>query len=115
LRAFAKAWLTGLTTELAPQSLPRYEQVANEFIAFIGSAADRDLIRFGARDDVLIMQFRDALAERLSPSSVNTSLKIVRQMFKAASQRFKIESPAHLVAGVRNQKAQSQNRRAFTL
>lgn len=115
LRAFAETWLTGLTTELAPQSFVRYKQVANAFIAFIGSTADRDLIRFGPRDDVLVMQFRDALAARLSPASVNTSLKIVKQMFKAASQRFKIESPAHLIAGVRNPRAQSQNRRAFTL
>jgi integrase len=85
------------------------------FLASLGAAADRDLIGFGARDDVLVIQFRDGLAARLAPASVNTALKIVKQMFKAASQRFKIESPARLVAGVKSRSGGENGRRPFTL
>jgi integrase len=84
-------------------------------LAFLGAAADRDLIGFGPRDDVLIIQFRDHLADRLAPGSVNDALKIIKQMFKTASQRFKIESPAHFVPGMRTDTAQAAKRRAFTL
>jgi integrase len=115
LRAFAESWLAGLKTGLAPQSYVRYKQVAEGFVAFLGQTADRDVIGFGPRDDVLVIQFRDDLAARLASASVNTSLKIVRQMFKAASQRFKIESPARLVGGVKPQRGQADKRRAFTL
>jgi integrase len=46
---------------------------------------------------------------------VNDKLKIVKQMFKTAAQRFKIESPAVFVPGVRESTAQAGQRRAFTL
>jgi integrase len=51
----------------------------------------------------------------LAPGSVNDKLKIIRQMFKTASRRFKIESPAHFVPGVWENTAQAGQRRAFTL
>src|SRR5262245_49794957 len=70
--------------------------------------------RINARDDVLILRFRDDLASRLSAESVNTRLKIIKQMFKAASRRFKIESPAIFVAGVRKDATRANQRRVFT-
>jgi integrase len=114
LRAFAQSWLASLHQEIAPLSYLRYRQVSEEFIAFIGRAADRELMGFGNRDDVLVIRFRDHLAGRLSPASVNTSLKIIRQMFKTASQRFKIENPAALVSGVNARHGTANRRRAFT-
>jgi integrase len=36
-------------------------------------------------------------------------------MFKTASQRFKIESPARLIGGVKTRQGQNEGRRAFTL
>jgi integrase len=115
MRAFGELWLEGIRGEIAPQSFLRYRQAANEFIAFIGAAADRDVMSFGARDDVLVLGFRDALAKRLAPGSVNTALKIVKQMFKAASQRFKIDSPARMVGGLKVRSVDTDRRRGFTL
>ena len=115
LRSFVNSWLGNIQPELAAQSFLRYRQVAVEFIAFIGPAADRDVLSFGSRDDVLILSFRDALAKRLSRGSVNVTLKIVRQIFKAAEQRFKIESPARLVSGLKIRDEDTAQRRAFTL
>ena len=115
LRAFVQSWLENLRREIAPLSFLRYKKVSDEFVSFIGRAADRELMGFGNRDDVLVLRFRDHLAERLSPASVNTCLKVVRQMFKTASQRFKIESPAALVSGVNARHGNANRRRAFTL
>lgn len=114
LRAFATSWLTGIKPQLSPRSYPKYDLAVRSFVSFLGAAADRDLIGFGARDDVLILRFRDDLASRLAAASVNTSLKVVKQMFKAAAQRFKIESPAHFVSGVRKNTAETE-RRVFAL
>jgi integrase len=114
LRVFADSWLAGMRSQLSPPSYPKYESAVRSFVAFLGATADRDLIGFGSRDDVLIIQFRDHLAARLAAGSVNDALKIVKQMFKTASQRFKIESPAHFVSGIRENSAETQ-RRAFTL
>jgi integrase len=115
LRSFVNSWLENIRNELAPQSYLRYRQVAVQFLAFLGSAADRDVLSFGSRDDVLILAFRDALAKRLARGSVNVTLKIVRQIFKAAEQRFKIESPARLVSGLKTRDEDISRRRAFTL
>ncbi|CAN5482245.1 hypothetical protein BH20VER3_BH20VER3_19040 [soil metagenome] len=115
LRAFATSWLDDIRSEISPLSFLRYEQVVEEFVEFIGGGADRDLVGFGNRDDTLVIRFRDHLAARLAPASVNTALKIVRQMFKTASQRFKIENPAGLVSGVKSSRQSADRRRAFTL
>jgi integrase len=115
LRAFAESWVNGLQTHLGSRSYPKYKAAVQAFLTFLDKVADRDLIGFGPRDDILVIQFRDHLAERLAPGSVNDILKIVKQMFKTASRRFKIESPAHFVPGVREDAAQAVKRRAFTL
>ncbi len=115
LRAFVDSWLDGIRGEIAPQSFLRYNQVGREFVAFIGGAADRDIMSFGARDDGLVLGYRDQLAKRIAPNTVNVAMKIVRQMFKAASQRFKIDSPARMVGGLKVRKADTDRRRGFTL
>lgn len=115
LRAFANSWLSGIKPQLSPRSYPKYDLALRSFISSLSATADRDLIGFGARDDVLVLRWRDDLASRLSAASANTSLKVVKQMFKAAAQRFKIESPAHFVSGVRKDSTQASQRRAFTL
>ncbi len=115
LRAFVESWLEGIRGEIAAQSFLRYQQVAREFVAFAGATAERDIMSFGRRDDLLILRFRDGLAKRVSANSVNTHLKVVRQMFKAAAQRFKIDSPARDVGGLKVRKAETDRRRGFTL
>jgi integrase len=114
LRAFADSWLAGIKPQLSPRSYPKYDLAIRSFVKFLAASADRDLIGFSARDDALVLGYRDDLGKRLSAASVNTSLKVVKQMFKAAAQRFKIESPAHFVSGVRKSAAEAPLRRAFT-
>lgn len=115
LRAFTTAWLEKLRPQLAAQSFLRYDKVVRDFLQFLGSEADRDVMSFGARDEQLILDFRAALSQRLSRSSVNVMLKVVRQFFKAAEQRFRIDNPARLVSGLKIRDNDSIQRRAFTL
>lgn len=114
LRNFVQAWLKTMEPELALQSFARYQQVARDFLKFAGAEADRDLTTFSSRDETLVFSFRDALAGRLSRASVNVSLKIVRQFFKAAEMRFKIENPARFVSGLKS-RGEESSRRAFAL
>ena len=51
LRAFADSWLASIKPQLSPRSFPKYEAAVRSFVTFLGAAADRDLIGFGARDD----------------------------------------------------------------
>lgn len=117
LRAFVADWLHRIKPALSPQAYDKYEQVANALLSSLGRAADRDVTSFGARDDTLIVRFRDHLAANSARSTVNTKMKIVRLLFKAAAQRYKIESPAQHVSGIRKSGAtgEASPRRAFTL
>lgn len=116
LRAFVESWLGRRHAELAPQSFDKYRQVSTAFLESIGAAADREITSFSGRDDVLVHRFRDELAARLSPGTVNTAMKIVRQLFKAAAVRFKIENPSEHVSGIKKRDSHAGGgRRAFTL
>lgn len=115
LRAFAASWLEMIRGEIAAPSFLRYAQVTRDFLAFVGAAADRDIMSFSLRDELLLLGFRDELAKRVSPVTTNVSLKVVKQMFRAASERFKIENPARDVKGLKVRKAERSSRRQFTL
>jgi len=115
LRSFATTWVESVCGELAAQSYLRYKLAIDKFIEFLGTKSDRDVTSFGPRDDALLTQFRDELAKRMSVSSVNTMLRIVKQMFKVASHRYRIDSPGRLVGPLKSRKADTSKRRAFTL
>lgn len=118
LRAFAGQWLHQLQPQVSPRSYDKYKQVAGALLKSLGPAADRDVTSFGAHDDGLIVRFRDEVASNGSSSTVNTKMKIVRQLFKAATQRYKIESPAQYVRGIKMRAGTADAvvaRRAFTL
>lgn len=115
LRIFTNSWLETMRPQLAPQSFLRYGKVARDFLAFLGTDADRDVMSFSVRDRQLIVAYRDALSRRLSRSSVNVMLKVVRQIFKTAELQFAIDNPARLVSGLKVRDHESAQRRAFTL
>ncbi|MEO6969871.1 MAG: hypothetical protein ABI217_03130 [Chthoniobacterales bacterium] len=115
LRAFSQAWLKTIEPQIAPTSYLKYKQAVEEFVRLIGEAADRELLGFGNQDDGLVVRFRDHLHARLAPSSVNDAVKIVRQMFKSATERFEIENPAAFVRGIKKNPEAADRRRAFTL
>jgi integrase len=115
LRAFATSWVESVRGELAAQSYLRYRHAIEKFLEFLGTKGDRDVMSFGPRDDELLTQFRDGLAGRVSVPTVNTTLRIVKQMFKVASHRYRIDSPGRLVGPLKSRMSDHSKRRAFTL
>lgn len=77
---------------LEPTTFSRYKGILERFKAFLGSKADRDL-HLVTSDD--IASFRDAEAKRLSRTSANISLKVLRMvMMDAVKNRILASSPA---------------------
>src|SRR5262249_7530786 len=81
LRAFVNAWLETTKGEVSPATWAKYDQMTRLFLDSLGGKADQD---FSAvrRDDVA--RFRDQQGRRVSASTANLMLKIVKIVFAAA-------------------------------
>lgn len=111
VREWFKSWVAGRKGATAPATFERYEQVAESFVDFLGSKADTGLMLLRSED---VQNFRDKLAAKLSPSSVNIYLKILRTALgKAVFARQLDSNPAKFVENLVNRA--KKNRRAFTL
>jgi integrase len=112
VRAFADAWLQTTNGEVSPATWAKYSQTKRLFLDSLGGKADQD---FGAirREDVA--RFRDEQGRRVSASTANGMLKIVRIIFAAAEADGVIaKNEARSVKRLKNQ-AQRSGKRAFTL
>jgi integrase len=68
---------------VAEASFKRYETVIERFLTVMGPGAAMDLADLGAGD---ILQFRDAETARVSATTVNQGLKVLRMILKAAQE-----------------------------
>ena len=63
----------------------RHEQMMNEFVAFLGAKAKRNIAAITSRD---IAAFRDArTAQGLAPSTLNTDITVISAAFNAAQRQ----------------------------
>jgi integrase len=105
-------WASLRKGTVAATTLQEYESAANEFIASLGDRANKDLAFITTTD---VAHFRDKLSVRVSPSSVNKKLKIIRVAFQQAWRDGLIEeNPAAKVKTLRQPDGQRE-RRAFTV
>jgi len=112
LRTFAEGWLARTQGEVVVRSFEKYRTAVDRFLEVIGERADANLQEIEMRD---IISFRDALAKRLAPSSVNVEMKIIRSMFTAAERDLLISrNPARLVKSLKVTPG-VETRRAFTI
>src|SRR5215831_16071024 len=112
VRAFADAWLETTKGEVAQATWAKYDQTIRLFLGSLGGKADQD---FGAirREDVA--RFRDEQGRRVSASTANGMLKIVRIIFAAAEADGVIaRNEARFVKRLKDQ-VQRLGKRAFTL
>jgi integrase len=112
VRAFADAWLETTKGEVAQATWAKYDQAKRLFLDSLGGKADQD---FGAirREDVA--RFRDEQGRRVSASTANGMLKIVRIIFATAEADGVIaKNEARSVKRLKDQ-AQRSGKRAFTL
>ncbi len=82
--AFATKWLNEKAPEVRPHTLVFYRIKVDSFITFLGAKAGNPLREIGTDD---IRKWRDGEAKRLSASTANHGLKIIRMLFGAARKQ----------------------------
>lgn len=75
-------WAKNKADETAPSTGSNYQRTADHFINSLGKRADIPINSLSRRD---IISFRNARAQRVSVSTANTELKIVRMALKDAA------------------------------
>ena len=111
VRAFVDSWIERKVPEIAASTAGFYRNAAGKFLAFLGDAADRDLVEI-TRDH--ITHFRNEEAKRLAPRTVNHEVKFIRMLFRAARRDALVgDDPAEFVKTIRHR--DSKERRPFTM
>ncbi len=109
---FLTGWLARRKGELAPSSYVSYEGRCLAFIAWLGTAAARPIVELETGHFV---RYRDHLATRLSTSTANMAVKILRMPFEDARRDgFLSENPAK-DCGVLKRNTDTRARRPFTV
>ena len=80
-KEFLASWLSAKQTEAGEKTYLRYAGVVKQFLAHLGKRAEQDLAHLRKKD---IEGFRDALASRLTASTANIAVKILRSALKHA-------------------------------
>jgi site-specific recombinase XerD len=113
VRKFFSDWLANKKAELQPGAYKRYENAVDKLLAFLAERADRDIAYVHKRD---ITALRDRTASKLSASTANTDLKILRSAFRqAVSDGLRLDNPATAVSELADRKAPDDpERRPFT-
>ena len=112
-RKFFADWLTGKEKELSPGSYRRYQNAVDKLLEFLSERADRDIAYVHKRD---LTELRDKTAEKLTASTANTDLKILRTAFRqAVVDGLRLDNPASAVRTLEDRKdAGAPERRPFT-
>jgi integrase len=112
VRGYVTEWLERNRGTLATTTWNKYGKVAEQLFASLGGKADADMAAIRADE---ITEFRNSEAQRVSKSTANHALKIVRVFFAAAERDGVVtQNVARLVRKERDAKADSA-RRAFTV
>lgn len=110
-RAFITGWLARRKAEVAPASYAAYAGRAQNFLEWLAAGADCPLAELETRQ---LIAYRDVLAARLSPSTANQGIKILRVIFEDARRDgYMAENPAKDCGGIK--RAGGTTRRPFTL
>src|SRR5215472_510600 len=112
VREYFESWLARKKPETAPSSYHCYHHKAQGFLNWLGKRADEQISLIDRQD---ILDFRAAELKRVSPPSVNHSIKFLRMVFKTAKEdgKYHDENPASSVkvAKLRD----GTGRRGFTI
>ncbi len=111
-KEFFKSWAQNKARETAASTGARYRHTAESFVESLGDRANIDVSAIVPRD---VVAFRDGIAARLSTSTANHAVKIVRMALKDAQAAGFVT--ANVATGVRPAKSSEERarRRPFTL
>ncbi len=108
---FLDGWLKRRKGEIAPASYSTYANRISHFKEWLGSFAERPLAEIETRH---FINYRDALFERLSATSCNQGVKILRAVFEDARRDgYLAENPAKDCGMLKKEKGST--RRPFTV
>jgi integrase len=112
LRVFATSWLATKRLEIGKRTYDFYAGSVAKLLAHLGAKADHPIDQITKAD---LVSYRNALAERLSPRSVNHDLAAAKTLLLAARRdEVLTTNPAEFVEAVRSRNSASP-RRAFSL
>jgi integrase len=111
LRAWCRQWLDAKQIEAEPSTVQRYTYAVDQFLAFLGAKAERDIASVRSTD---VARFRDEQARVLSRNTANLGVKVLRACFNAAFKHGLLTSNPAAVVDKLKQRGECK-RRAFTL
>ncbi len=111
VRDFTGRWLTTRKAETSPATFRRYDEIIRKFLRFLGTTSDRGLDEISKGQ---ILAFRDAQIASVAAATTNTTLKIVKMIFRSARQEgYLWQDPAEGVKSVKG--TTTIKRRPFTV
>ena len=110
LEDFFNHWLNGKKREIGPATWKKYEHAQRNFCEWLGDARKNDISYV---TPTLIRKWRNGLATKLAPKTVNNMLKVLGVAFSHAYSSEQIMS--NPVTKVKSLKLDTVERRAFTM
>jgi integrase len=108
LREFVARWLSNRSRETSPATISTYQKTAKRFLAFLGADADGELENI---TKTRITEYRNQLADKLAPATVNRDVKIVRMIFRQARlDGFILRDPAEGIAVIKKRDSEKPRR-----
>lgn len=120
LRLHVEQWLKSKKTSVAPKTVDFYSGACDKFFSYLEAkalkAGEADLAdkEIGEVTREELEAFRDDLAERLAPKTVNHHVKVLKMLFRDARDRaLLVDDPTEFVKTVKSRKV--LERRPFTM
>jgi integrase len=112
-RDWFSSWANNKSLETSAATAARYKRVCAQFVASLEKRADLEVSAIGVRD---VLKFRDGIAARLSSSTTNTAIKVVRMALKdAVGAGLCLTNIAATIKPTKSRRGENPGRRAFTL
>jgi integrase len=112
VRKFVDRWLKERKREISDATYAIYEKTAERFLTFLGGDADREL---GSVTKSRIVDYRNQLADKLAPATVNRDVKIIRMIFRQARlDGYLFQDPAEGVSIIKSRNGE-RSRRPLTV
>ena len=113
VKKFLTDWLQNKKNETTSGSYKRYENAVEKFLGYLADRAEKDIAYVHKRD---VLEFRDRVAEKTSPSTANTDLKILRSAFRqAVADGLRLDNPATAIKTLKERREDDEpERRPFT-
>lgn len=112
IKGFLASWLADRQLATSDATYERYKAAVDSFLEYLGDKASGDM---NSLSTSMMLQFRDSLAKKLSPATVNLTIKILRSAVQSA-MRQKIVSSNEVASIARIHDASTDDaRRPFTI